>query len=612
MARRMTIGLFMGLILLAGHLLYAHPLGNFAICHYSGLTIGDDAVTVKYIIDMAEIPAFQEMTDIDTDQNKQIDAGERRAYLSRKVEELKKGLMLSVGEQRLSLKTVDTRLEFPPGAGGLATLKLTVTLRAFLKDVAPGRSHRIAYEDNNYPDRLGWKEIVVRSDGAVKLSEVSLPNQDRSRELSQYPEDMLSSPPQDVKTQFNALLPGRPQPIAAAAPVTRAPGDAGALPTAGPQEKTTVEHRTSTEAPPNAPAPRIEAPPAPPSAAVGPAASLSARDDLFTALISKKELNLNILLISLLVAFGLGAFHALSPGHGKTIVAAYLVGSRGTAKHAVFLGAVVTITHTIGVFALGLVTLFASRYIVPEKLYPWLGFASGLTVVGIGLMLFFQRLRGLDDHHHHDHQHPETPHAHAHDHEHELEHAHTGNSAHGHAHAGEPASHAHDNPASVHDTGHGMDHEHGPHDHSHPHGHSHHDHGHHQHHGHDDHGHHHGHHHHDLGNTEVSLKNLLALGISGGIVPCPSALVVLLSAISLHRIGFGLVLILAFSLGLALVLTFIGLLMVYARRFMDQFTGQGCLLRGLPVLSSLVITVLGLIIAVQALVSGGILSISFR
>src|SRR5206468_5348409 len=115
-------------------------------------------------------------------------------------------------------------------------------------------------------------------------------------------------------------------------------------------------------------------------------------DSGFASLIVHDHLSTGFVLLSLLIAMFWGAAHALSPGHGKSIVAAYLVGSRGTARHAVFLGMTVTVTHTIGVFVLGLITLFASQFILPEKLYPWLGLLSGLLVVGMGISLFRSRL----------------------------------------------------------------------------------------------------------------------------------------------------------------------------------------------------------------------------
>ena len=250
----------------------------------------------------------------------------------------------------------------------------------------------------------------------------------------------------------------------------------------------------------------------------------------FTDLIVTRDLTLRAVVIALLVAAALGALHALEPGHGKTVVAAYLVGSRGTARHALILGLIVTASHTAGVYLLGAVTFFASQYVVPERLYPWVALASGLTIAALGLSLFWRRFKE-----------GAAGHAHRHDHVHE----------HGHAH------------------------------------------------GHEGH-----HHHHEHG--VVSLRQLWALGITGGIVPCPAALVVLLSALSLRRVGFGLLLIVAFSLGLALVLIAIGMLMVYARRLVARFDERGPLVtRWLPLASSAVMILLGVSIALQA-VAGGV------
>src|SRR3954453_82625 len=137
--------------------------------------------------------------------------------------------------------------------------------------------------------------------------------------------------------------------------------------------------------------------------------------DEFANLIASKQLTPAVIALALLLALLLGAGHALTPGHGKTIVAAYLVGARGTAKHAIFLGITTTVTHTAGVFAIGFVTLWISNYILPEQLYPWLEFISGLLVVGIGLVLFRGRLKSLlrrqttdDRSHDHDHDHDHT------------------------------------------------------------------------------------------------------------------------------------------------------------------------------------------------------------
>jgi high-affinity nickel-transport protein len=240
---------------------------------------------------------------------------------------------------------------------------------------------------------------------------------------------------------------------------------------------------------------------------------------------------------SALIAAGLGALHALEPGHGKTVVAAYLVGSRGTARHAVLLGIVVTAAHTAGVFLLGILTLYASRYIVPERLYPWLGAISGLSVAGLGVFTFIKRWTG------------ETG-----------EHSHAPGDRHSHSFLSLFRQTSPTAPANN-----------------------------------------------AVSGRPASLRELFTLGITGGIVPCPAALVVLLSAFSLHRIGFGLFLITAFSLGLAAVLVAVGLTMVYAKRAMSSRVRPGnAALRYLPFLSSAFMVALGVGITLSALASAHI------
>jgi ABC-type nickel/cobalt efflux system permease component RcnA len=243
-----------------------------------------------------------------------------------------------------------------------------------------------------------------------------------------------------------------------------------------------------------------------------------------------------MLAAGLAVAFGLGAIHAMSPGHGKTIVAAYLVGSRGTPKHAIFLGGMVTFTHTISVFLLGFATLFLSRYVLPERIFPVLGVISGLTIVWIGAALFFRRLHVARHHHG------------GHDHEHHH---------HGHHHHGDHHHH----------------HDHGGHTHSH------------------------------VPEGEVTLGSLIALGASGGLVPCPSALVLLLSSIALGRVALGLTLLVAFSAGLAVVLMAIGLIVLYAKHLLPDGAraAQSPVARYLPVASAAVITCAGLLMTAAAL-----------
>ena len=244
----------------------------------------------------------------------------------------------------------------------------------------------------------------------------------------------------------------------------------------------------------------------------------------------------------MLAAFFWGAAHALTPGHGKAVVAAYLIGARGTARHAGILGLTVTLTHTAGVFILGAVTLYLSRYILPEVLYPWLSVASGVLVVLIGLTLLYRHLDSMPHHSNAGHTHADYTHSHG-----EHSHAH-----HSHSHGGRTHSHL---PAD---------------------------------------------------GSKVTWRGLVALGVSGGLVPCPAALVLLLGAISLDRLGFGMVLVLAFSAGLAIVLTGIGLLMIYARKLFERFSFEARVPRLLPIVSASVITLAGVGIALGALVQTGI------
>jgi ABC-type nickel/cobalt efflux system permease component RcnA len=283
--------------------------------------------------------------------------------------------------------------------------------------------------------------------------------------------------------------------------------------------------------------------------------------------------------------------HAMSPGHGKTIVGAYLVGAHATPQHAVFLGLTTTITHTAGVFALGLGTLFFSQYVLPERLYPWLSFISGLIVVDIGLRQLISRLRQnrIASQAARSHQHDDHSHSHTHEpsQTHAVAHVHAQTAPHTHSHAEQTHNH--------------HDHSHDRHDHSQPHKHHQlqtHDHG---------DGHVHSHVTPGSDGAPVTWRSLLALGISGGMVPCPSALVMLLSAIALGRVGFGLLMVLVFSLGLAGTLTALGLTLVSARHLFERLPTQVRLTRLLPAVSALVITLLGVGISTQAVMQIGLL-----
>ncbi|MCY7273602.1 MAG: sulfite exporter TauE/SafE family protein, partial [Phormidesmis sp. CAN_BIN44] len=467
----------------------AHPLGNFTINHYSGLHIERDHVGIDYVLDMAEIPAFQEIRQLDLDRNHKADAIETKDYPADKCREVKSHLNLRLNQTPLALSLTRSKVEFPPGVGGLDTLRLTCGLEGAIAQ--PIANQFIELEDTYYPQRLGWREITVSAD--VPIQGNVFTSTSITKRLTDYPTDLLSSPLNQRQVSFTlnpSLLSDQ---------------------SVAPSSKSANQ----------------------PSQAL-----IGRTNDAFTRLITLEDHSLSATLVALAIAFVWGGFHALSPGHGKTIVGAYLVGSRSKVHHALVLGLTVTLTHTIGIFALGLLMLGTSQFVLTEAVFPWLNVMSGVLVTGIGLNLLIQRSRssqifqtsisGQGHNHYHDHDH---------------------------------------------------DHNH-PHDHSHDHGHSHLPPG---------------------ADGSITWSSILALGISGGLLPCPSALVVLLSAIALGRIGFGLALVSAFSLGLAGVLTAIGLTLVYAKDWFERLPIQASRSRLFPAMSALFVTLIGLGITTKAL-----------
>lgn len=475
---------------------HGHPLGNFSTNHFAHIEVGVDQIKLRYVIDMAEIPTFQELQRLTGTGDSAPSEAELNAYAARVTEQYADGLLLVVDDARVSLRVLETHAKLVAGAGGLQTMRLECNFVGTIPSSSFEAVHRLRFEDQNYSDRIGWRELIVSPLAGTSIFNSSAYGNSITDELRAYPSDMLAAPLDERTMEFS---------------FTRGAIPAGAKP---------LLTRNG-----------------------GPAPGLM-RDPL-AKLIAVPQLTVSVALFGLLIAVLLGGLHALSPGHGKTVVAAYLVGSRGTARHAAFLGLTVTITHTAGVFALGVVTLLASQYVVPEQLFPVLSLLSGVIVVTIGASLLIRRVRaaiGWHSHYHaQGHGHDEQTHGHDHDH--------TGDPRTPHSHGGR--FHSHQPPGA--------------------------------------------------NGSPVTWRSLLALGISGGILPCPSALVVLLAAISLHRIGYGLLLVIAFSAGLAGVLTAVGLLFVYAGRLLKSTGGFGRLAQVLPVLSALVITCAGIAICYQAL-----------
>ncbi len=520
---------------------FAHPMGNFSVNHYSKISFENNGLRISYIIDLAEIPAYQELQKGNLTANAADPAVTR--YVESRGAAFGHGLALRIDGKQVTLHLVSSEVIFPAGAGGLPTMKMGFVYQATYPPAADRSTGALQYTDNNYPGHAGWKEIVAVAprDATAHVISSGVPQADRSAGLTNYPTDLLNSPPQDLSATVQFHYP---------APVPTAPAPALASKATGPTRATgaTTGHASAAATTPSrSPHHSIKAQPVatvkPKQTAPVEPLHLQANQQAtprsaFTELIATHNMSLWFLMGAAFIALGLGALHALEPGHGKTIVAAYLVGSRGTARHALLLGLIVTASHTAGVFALGAITLYASRSIVPEQLYPWLGVFSGLTIAGLGGYLFLRRWTGLDP-----------------------DHAHTPGQMHGHWWA----SKRNTEPAPQ--------------------------------------------------TTEaktVSLSQLFLLGVTGGMIPCPAALVVLLSAFSLHRIGLGFFLILAFSLGLAAVLIAFGMLMVYGRRFMARLQVEGPLTkRWLPVASAGFMTLLGAGIAVRAFFTTGIVLHNF-
>ena len=456
----------------------AHPLGNFTVNHYARVSPSAHAVAVHWVLDMAEIPAFSEMRDMDTDHDGARSPAEQAAWLDAAVPQYVARLTLAVDGRAEGPWTVaDRRLSFPAGQGGLSTLRLELdlTVRADL----PAAGAAVVFEDGTFADHIGWREIVVVAGAGIRVDEVDVASTSATDELRRYPPDAASAP-MDVRQASFHVVPD---------------ATAGAAPLSG----------TSAAAV----APRGN----------DPLASLAAGD--LTPLSA---------MLAVLAALALGAIHGVSPGHGKTLVAGYLIGSRGTMRQAVWLGMTVAISHTVGVLLLGAVTLAATALLLPERVIEWLALGSALLVIGLGGSLLISQLRQRGTHQHHQH-------------------SHNGGAPHAHQHPHAPAT----------------------------------------------------------AMPMVSARALAALGIVGGIVPSASALLVLLVAVSLHRLVFGLVLVGAFGLGMALVLAGVSASVVVVRGRLTnghaQWTQKAAVRRigsALPLASALVVVVIGIALTVGA------------
>ncbi|MFD6492066.1 nickel transporter [Streptomyces sp. NPDC060188] len=507
----------------------AHPLGNFTVNYHTGLSLRPDRLDAEVVVDRAEISTLQERGDVDADHDGAVSTGERHTYAEASCASLGRRLHAAVAGTPVTWGAVSAGMTYEPGQAGLKTSRLTCAFTTAADLSRPTDVDvRTAYDTR----RIGWREMTVQGHG-VRTTGTGLPAVSPTDELRHYPRDPAAGP----LDQRTARLHTTP----------------GASPAAGPG---------GTVLPVTGWFGRV----------------LGATSSVFDSLVGSRELTVPIGLLALLLAFVLGASHAVLPGHGKTIMASYLAGRRGTRRDAVTVGATVTLTHTAGVLVLGL-ALPAATHLAGETVLNGLGAASGLIVTGIGLWLLTSALRNKTSHGHHHH------HGAAHGHHH-----------HGDANTDHHHSHSHSHSHHGHGHGHGDDgsdgHDHGPHDH----GRSAHTHGpgarlpwlprrrapqptgagaalgagagvatlaapaktpstaaa-----------------HHPAAPRRTGRGGLIGMGIAGGLVPSPSALVVLLGAVALGRTAFGVLLVFAYGLGMAATLTLVGLLLVRLRERLE-------------------------------------------
>lgn len=487
--RSLRVTLLLGLLLLLTVLTplsaLAHPADVYLQATY--ITVRPTAVAVELNLMPGVLVVPQTLSQLDPDRNQQISESEGRAYVDRVL----RSVVLQVDGKPLTLTV--SKIDLPTYLNlqaGYGTLRIFTT--ATLTDSLTG-AHQLTYQNNYAPAGSTYQvNAVVDKNAALTLGKPT------RNDLQQR-----------MTMDFD---------IGSAAVSVAAPADTEAT-EAKAETETSASASTSFEL----------------------TADASQQGRQLLAYLYEPIRSPWVLLLALSLAVVLGGLHALTPGHGKTLVAAYLVGSRGTVKHAVFLGGIVTFTHTASVIVIGLLALFASQFIVPSVLVPLLEILSGLLVVYMGGRLIWQRWIAFRSNGSHEHDH-----AHDHNQDHHQDHSHPSAFTHDH---GDGHVHSHLPPAEG-----------------------------------------------------IKLSNLLALGVSGGLVPCPEALGIMIIAIGLNRILLGLGLIVSFSFGLAAVLIIIGILLVRSRSLVERFGGLSSRWSSaLPLASAVIVTVLGIGITLRGL-----------
>jgi nickel/cobalt exporter len=454
----------------------AHPLGNFSVNRYAGIVVTPHGVDVDYVVDYAELPTYQMRHRYDPNGNG-ASAAERAAFARTTCATLARRVTLRTGGAVPVAPTNGSRATLHAGQGGLDTLRLECDLHATAR---LGRAGDFRFDDANFDDHIGWREITVVGD-RMTITTPGVARTSITHRLTRYPKDRIASP----LAQRSVAVSFRP----GGAPAPARSHDDGAF-----------------------------------------VAGYGRLTSLLSSSVGARRLTLGLALVAIAAAVALGALHAVAPGHGKTVMAAYLVGERGSLRHALVLGSTVAVTHTAGVLVLGGV-LAASQAFAPERLYPYFGIASGVCFAALGATLLWRALTRRRSLHARHHVHTHDGHDDAHHH-------------HGHPH---------------------------PHD--------------------DDHA------------PAMSHQQLLALGFAGGLVPTPSAVIVLLGATAIGRAWFGVALVVAYGLGLAATLLAAGVLLSIARRRFEMRATSERLLKAaavLPIGTAVLVTGGGLLLVVRA------------
>jgi nickel/cobalt transporter (NicO) family protein len=436
----------------------------------------------------------------DADGDGVTSQAERDAYIGKLAPGFADGLAVRVDGVKVPLRATHWTSSLPTEQGGFS-LRIDVDFAGILPVAATDSTRTFEFANQNYAGRMGWHEIVVKPASGVQIFDTDAYSTSLTGGLSEALQSVPAAGPLDERTVRLSF--GNSAPLDAKLLSGRPGSGATTVPSTPPASSEWIADRTRQ----------------------------------LVAAISGPQVQPRVAVLALLGALLLGAVHALSPGHGKTIVGAYLIGSRGTPRHALFLGLTVTITHTLGVFALGFATLYASLYVVPERLFPILSLISAALVLVMGIVLLIRRGRSARQ-------------------------------ALAEANLAPLRTFQFVGAGVMHSHGGGPMHSHAP-----P----------------------------GASGEKITWRSLLTLGISGGLVPCPSAMVLLLAAVALNKTAYGMLLVVAFSIGLAITLTLVGVAFLYAR---NRFRRPGAGNRWahlLPVVSACTIMVLGIALCVGAL-----------